>query len=91
MATFENAPFEISKFMTEETEAWRGIRDFSEHLDPDILVLGARGKDSRSQLLLGGNAEQLIRVVNAPLLIYRSKGVGNEILQRLLDAETLEH
>jgi len=86
-AIFNDAPFEISKFFTEDSEAWRGIRDFCEHLDPDILIVGARGKDSRSQLLLGGNTEQLIRVINSPLLVYRSKGVGNEILQKLLDAE----
>ena len=73
--------------MSEESEAWRAVRDFCEHLDPDILIVGARGKDSRSQLLLGGNTEQLIRVIHAPLLIYKSKGVGIEILQKLLEAE----
>ncbi len=85
----KNYPLDVSKNLAEESDAWRGINNFCEHLDPDILVVGARGKDSRSQLLLGGNTEQLIRVVDAPMLIYKSKGVGNEILQRIIDAESL--
>lgn len=75
-------------YLSSDHDCWRGIKDFCEKLHPDLIIMGNRGTHSRSKLLLGGNAEQTIRLANSPILIFKKTGTGASVLSELIKSET---
>ena len=50
----------------------------------DFMILSTRGKDALSAILLGSNAEEIIRNSDVPVLSVKEKGTGSTFLQNLL-------
>lgn len=50
----------------------------------DLLVIGCRGKDALSALLLGSTAERLLEGAKVPVIAVKQKGTGRTFLQQLL-------
>ncbi len=49
-----------------------------------LLVMGCRGKDAISSLLLGSTAEDVIRSSNIPIIAVKQKGTGRSFIENLL-------
>ena len=61
-----------------------GILEIAAKLDIDCLVVGSRGRDAPSPLLLGSVAEELLTRARIPVLAVKAKGTGDEFLRSLL-------
>ncbi|MCK7471828.1 MAG: universal stress protein [Desulfomicrobium escambiense] len=48
------------------------ILNYTEKLDPDLLVLGAKGLRATLGILLGGVAQQIIEYASLPVLVVRA-------------------
>ncbi|UVT16180.1 MAG: universal stress protein [Nitrospira sp.] len=46
--------------------------------DPDLIVVGTRGKTGLAHVLLGSTAERIIRAAPCPVLAVRAEGTGEE-------------
>jgi len=46
--------------------------------DPDLIVVGTRGKTGLAHVLLGSTAERIIRTAPCPVLAVRAEGTGGE-------------
>lgn len=61
-----------------------GIRNFSDKLDADLIIVGSRGRSGDiAAILLGSITEGLIRDLRRPLLAVKEKGEGLNILEAL--------
>jgi len=56
----------------------------AEDLGCDLIVVGCRGKDTLTAMLLGSNAEELMRLSPVPLIACKAKGTGMQLLNALL-------
>lgn len=56
----------------------------AQELGCDLIVVGCRGKDTVAALLLGSNAEELMRLSSVPVIAVKTKGSGMTLLQALL-------
>lgn len=63
------------------------INDFAAAEGFDLVVIGSRGMDAPSPMLLGNNAEELLRIARIPILCVKQKGVGKQLLRALLDGK----
>jgi len=52
--------------------------------ESDLIVLGCRGKDTMVALLLGSNAEEILRDSPIPVIAAKEKGAGMQLLDALL-------
>jgi len=52
--------------------------------ETDLIVLGCRGKDTMAALLLGSNAEEILRDAPVPVIAAKQKGAGMQLLDALL-------
>jgi nucleotide-binding universal stress UspA family protein len=50
----------------------------------DLVIMGCRGKDALSALLLGSNTADLLAETRVPLVMVKEKGTGKSFLQHLL-------
>lgn len=50
----------------------------------DLLVMGARGLDAASSMLLGSTTAQVVRETTLPTLVVKPKGAGRALLDLLL-------
>lgn len=50
----------------------------------DLLVIGGRGRTGAAAILLGSNAEQVIRAATIPTLVVKEKGATLDIIDALL-------
>jgi nucleotide-binding universal stress UspA family protein len=57
------------------------ISDYADDLDPDIIVLGAKGLRATLGILLGGVAQQVVEYACCPTLVVRAPYIG---LKRIL-------
>lgn len=48
------------------------LTEFAEKLDPDLIVLGAKGLRATLGILLGGVAQQVVEYANWPVLVVRA-------------------
>ena len=55
--------------------------NYAEELDPDLVVVGAKGLRATLGILLGGVAQQVVEYANLPVLVVRAPFTG---LKRLL-------
>lgn len=53
-------------------------------LKSDLVVVGCRGKGTVAALLLGSNAEELLRKSPVPVIAAKSKGSGLQLINALL-------
>lgn len=56
----------------------------AQNLGCDLIVVGCRGKDTVTALLLGSNAEDLLRLSPVPVIAAKVKGSGLQLLEALL-------
>lgn len=62
----------------------KGIERFSDDIEADLIVVGARGRSGDiAAILLGSVTEGLIRNLKRPLLAVKEKGEGLNILEAL--------
>lgn len=57
------------------------IIEYAEKINPDLIVLGAKGLRSTLGILLGGVAQQVVEYASCPVLVVRAPYIG---LKRLL-------
>ncbi|MGE0469086.1 MAG: universal stress protein [Nitrospira sp.] len=50
--------------------------------DPDLIVVGTRGKTGLAHVLLGSTAERIIRGAPCPVLAVRGEGQGRELVEQ---------
>jgi len=50
----------------------------------NLLVVGCRGKDTLTAMLLGSNAEELMRLSPVPVIASKKKGTGLQLLNAIL-------
>lgn len=62
------------------------IREATETLGSDLVLVGSRGRNAVASLLLGNNAEAVIQSTDVPLIIVKKKGSGQTLLKALLEA-----
>ncbi|WP_269539450.1 universal stress protein [Cerasicoccus fimbriatus] len=56
----------------------------AQELNCDLIVVGCRGKDTVTALLLGSNAEDMLRLSPVPVIAAKAKGSGMQLLEALL-------
>ncbi len=61
-----------------------GIQKYAQELQTDLLIFATRGKDALAAILLGSNAEDILRSVTIPAMAVKKKGTGMDLLQSLL-------
>ena len=62
----------------------KGIQEFADELDADLVVVGARGRSGEiAAILLGSVTEGLIRNLTRPLIAVKKKGDGLNIIDAL--------
>ncbi|MCB1132413.1 MAG: universal stress protein [Verrucomicrobiae bacterium] len=61
-----------------------GILDYVSNNGIDCLVIGCRGRDALSALLLGSVAEEILTHANVPVLAVKTKGTGQGFLKTIL-------
>lgn len=64
------APFDLLRFAADEAF--------------DLIVMGCRGKDAISSLLLGSTAEEVLKGAKVPVVAVKKKGTGKSFLESLL-------
>jgi nucleotide-binding universal stress UspA family protein len=64
---FDNASGRVAELVAEEAAKWRA----------DVIVLGTHGRRGVGRLMLGSDAEQIVRSAPVPVLIVRDKA-GNK-------------
>lgn len=75
----------IKPFFKNNKNVVDGIHKFSENLDADLVVVGARGRSGDiAAILLGSITEGLIRKTQRPLLAVKEKGEGLNILEAIV-------
>ena len=57
----------------EETNVGRAILDYAERRDADLIVLGTHGRQGVRRLLLGSEAEEVLRGAKQPVLAIRKQ------------------
>lgn len=74
----------ITPYFRQSNDIVNGICQFSESLDADLVVVGARGRSGDiAAILLGSITEGLIRKLHRPLLAVKNKGEGLNIFEAL--------
>lgn len=74
----------IKPFFKKNDNAVEGILRFSDEINADLIVVGARGRSGEiAAVLLGSITEGLIRDLKRPLLAVKEKGEGLNILEAL--------
>lgn len=61
-----------------------GIQKCAQEVNADLLIFATRGKDALAAILLGSNAEDILRTVTIPAMAVKKKGTGTDLLQYLL-------
>lgn len=61
----------------------QAIQQASQEQEPDLLILGAQGRNAGASLLLGSVTEGIIRSIDIPLLAVKKKGAGLNLLQAI--------
>jgi nucleotide-binding universal stress UspA family protein len=61
-----------------------GIMRETKALGSDLIVTGCRGKGTVTALLLGSNAEELLKNAMVPVIAAKVKGTGQHLLKALL-------
>ena len=62
---FDRSAMRVSETVVEQAKAWRA----------DLIVLGTHGRRGVGRLLLGSDAEQILRMAPVPVLLVRSPEV----------------
>lgn len=74
----------IKPYFRQTDNVVEGVNRFSDEIDADLVVVGARGRSGDiAAILLGSVTEGLIRNLNRPLLAVKEKGEGLNILEAL--------
>jgi nucleotide-binding universal stress UspA family protein len=74
----------IKPFFKKSNDVVHGIQQFSENMEADLVVVGARGRSGDiAAILLGSITEGLIRKLDRPLLAVKKKGEGLNILEAI--------
>ena len=47
----------------------QSIVNFAGSQNADMIIMGTHGKQTQGKILLGSNAEQVLRVANCPVLV----------------------
>jgi nucleotide-binding universal stress UspA family protein len=62
----------------------RAIEQYVKNAGVNLLMVGARGRANGAGILLGSITEQLIRMIDIPILAVKKKGTGLDILEAIL-------
>lgn len=52
---------------------FNGIRDYSKKYEADLIVMGSKGHTDLEEILIGSNTEKVVRNIETPVLVARSK------------------
>lgn len=63
-----------------------GVAECARHLGSDLIVTGCRGRNTMAALLLGSNAEAILRYAPVPVIAAKAKGSGQKLLEALLNS-----
>ncbi len=63
---FDSLPTGVSEIVVEQARAWPA----------DLIVIGTHGRRGVGRLLLGSDAEQIVRLAPVPVLLVRSPAVA---------------
>lgn len=63
-----------------------GVVGLARELQADLIVAGSRGRNTLAALLLGSNAEELLKSSPVPIVAAKIKGSGQSLLKTLLSA-----
>lgn len=61
-----------------------GVLKYANEADNSLIVASSRGRHNLTALLLGSNAEELVRLSNRPIIVAKVKGTGKKLLSELL-------
>ncbi len=64
-----------------------GIFMHAREKEADLIVAGCRGRNTVTSLLLGSNAEELLRQARVPVIAAKQKGTGQGLLEAMLNPE----
>lgn len=65
---FDSLPTGVSEIVVEQAQAWPA----------DLIVIGTHGRRGVKRLVLGSDAEQIIRLAPVPVLLVRSADVSGQ-------------
>lgn len=63
-----------------------GLYAFVHEHGSSLIVTGSRGRNTMTAMLLGSNAEELLRTARVPVIAAKIKGTGQKLLEALLAA-----
>ncbi|MDT0643385.1 universal stress protein [Zunongwangia sp. F363] len=53
-------------------QAFEGIKDFSEEIDCDLIVMGSHGASGFKEMFIGSNTEKVVRSSQIPVLVIKN-------------------
>ncbi|MEM7791500.1 MAG: universal stress protein [Verrucomicrobiota bacterium] len=53
-------------------------------MEADLIVTGCRGRNTLVALLLGSNAEELLKISPVPIIAVKEKGTGQKLIEALI-------
>jgi nucleotide-binding universal stress UspA family protein len=74
----------VTPILQLEKKAAKAIEETINHLNIDLLIIGARGRHAGAGVLLGSVTEHQLRTTAIPILAVKKKGTGMNILDALL-------
>lgn len=63
-----------------------GVGECARACGSDLIVTGCRGRNTVAALLLGSNAEAMLRYASVPVIAAKAKGSGQKLLEALLQS-----
>jgi len=74
LAAHQEEPFRIRETIQTAPEVDRGILDYAEEQDADLVVMGTHGRRGAAHLLFGSIAAEVLRRSVRPVLVVPSRG-----------------
>ncbi|CAM1361080.1 universal stress protein [Tenacibaculum xiamenense] len=68
---------------------FEGIRDYSQKIKPDLIVMGSKGQTALKEMIIGSNTEKTIASMNIPVLITK-KNDAKFKFKKMVFASTFE-
>lgn len=85
IAGIDTAGVEVASTYVCNEDVPEAILGHAKAIGADLLVIGGRGITGMAAILLGSNAEQVIRATTIPTMVVKSKGASLDIIDALLE------
>jgi nucleotide-binding universal stress UspA family protein len=84
VSSIQSLPLQTHLLVEESQTVGRAVVDTAARMAADLVVVGARGHNPSTSVLLGAEAEQILRESAVPVLVVKVSGTHAPLLSALL-------